>query len=323
MRPCVQPGVVIGRGLWYRIGMKISIVVPCYNEVEALPLFIDAVDHVRPALPDARWELLLVDDGSTDGTFALARALSETRGDVRALSFSRNFGKEAAMLAGLVHATGDLIAVMDADLQDPPALLPQMLSILHETGCDCVATRRVTRVGEPKVRSWFAQAFYRLMGALSDIRIVDGARDFRLMTRTMVGAILRLHEKRRFSKGLFAWVGFDVRYIAYENVPRAAGTPKWSFWGLVKYALEGIVWVTAAPLSVAFGFALALLIASLVLAVLGLGIAALFCLAAAAALCGIGVLGRYLTRVYWEAKKRPLYVLKNEPRPAQDGSAMR
>lgn len=291
--------------------MKISIVVPCFNEEEALPLFVEQMDAIATRT-EADLELLLIDDGSTDGTLAYMRTLADARSDVRALSFSRNYGKEAALLAGLTHATGDLVAVMDADLQDPPELLLTMLQTLRENGCDCVAARRVTRAGEPPVRSWFARGFYRLMRYLSTVPVEDGVRDFRLMTRQMADAILSLPEKRRFSKSLFAWVGFDVCYIEYENVPRLAGVTKWSFWGLVKYALEGVFWVTTSPLAASFVFAVLTLLAALVLFLLGLSIAGLMCVLSALVLTGIGVFGLYLTRIYWEVKRRPLYVLREE-----------
>ncbi len=296
--------------LWYTVAMLISIVVPCFNEEEALPHFTARFDHIADRM-DVSFELLLVNDGSKDGTLALARALARADGRVRVLSLSRNFGKEAALLSGLSHAAGDLVAVMDADLQDPPDLLPKMLQRLEETGCDCVATRRVTRAGEPPVRSLFARVFYRLINRLSPVRVEDGVRDFRLMRREMVDAILRLSEKRRFSKGLFSWVGFDVCLIEYENVERVAGVTKWSFWGLLRYALEGVFSLTDAPLSLAFVFSALTLLSCLVLLCLSLWLPAGMCAAASAVLLSIGLFGQYLARAYWETKKRPLYVEKS------------
>jgi len=221
--------------------MKISIIVPCYNEEEALPIFYTELTRVMGGLPGYDYELLLINDGSADGTLSVMRDLAGRDGHVKYLSFSRNFGKEAGMYAGFSNADGDLVAVMDADMQDPPALLPEMLNILETEECDCVAARRVTRKGEPKIRSWFARRFYKLINKLSDVEIVDGARDFRVMRRPMADAIVRMSEYNRFSKGLFAWVGFKTRWLEYENVERAAGETKWSFWGLVKYAVDGIV----------------------------------------------------------------------------------
>ncbi len=277
-----------------------------------MPLFKAEMDKVSAQMPETEFELLFVDDGSRDGTRTVLANLAASDSRVRVLSFARNFGKEAALLAGLVNAAGDLVAVMDADLQDPPALLPRMLSILTETGCDCVGTRRVTRAGEPPIRSAFARTFYRVISQLSPVPVLDGVRDFRLMRREMVDAILRLTERRRFSKGLFAWVGFDVQYIEYENIERAAGQTKWSFWGLLRYALEGLFSLSAAPLKLPLLLALVSFAACIVLLCLGCPVAALLCALAACVLGGIFVLGQYLARVYWEIKKRPLYVLKED-----------
>lgn len=296
--------------LCYTAGMKISIVVPCFNEEEALPLFMEQFDRQVANVTGVHFEIVLVDDGSSDATLALSNALADRDSRVRVLSFSRNFGKEAALLAGLVHASGDLVAVMDADLQDPPELLVEMINILRETGCDCVAARRVTRAGEPPVRSFFARTFYKAINRLSAVQIEDGARDFRLMRREMVDAIISLPERRRFSKGLFAWVGFDVRYVSYENVERVAGTTKWSFWGLLRYALEGMFSMSAIPLALPFLLALALLLTTIVLLATRSWMAALLCAFAAVLHLCLGVFGQYLARIYWEAKKRPLYLLK-------------
>ncbi|MCI2241760.1 glycosyltransferase family 2 protein [Adlercreutzia faecimuris] len=309
----------------------ISLVVPCYNEEESLPAFFAEAAAVMAGMReehgDASFEVVLVDDGSTDGTLGAMRALAadgEAGAEVRWVSFSRNFGKEAALLAGLRAARGDYVATMDADLQDPPALLPEMYRILLEEDYDNVATRRVDRAGEPPVRSFCARAFYRIINRLSDADIVDGARDFRLMRRRMVDGILELGEYNRFSKGIYGWVGFKTRWLPFENVERVAGETKWSFWGLFKYSLEGIVAFSTAPLSMASLAGIVLCILSLVFAlvivvrtllfgdpvagwpslaciVLFVGGLQLFCL---------GIIGQYLAKTYLEAKGRPLYLVR-------------
>ena len=305
----------------------LSMVVPCYNEQEALPLFYREAMHTADALQDA-WhihcEFVFIDDGSTDGTLEEIHQLAHRDGRVRYVSFSRNFGKEAGLYAGLVHARGDLVATLDADLQDPPALLPEMtMFLLAHTGYDCVATRRATRAGEPPIRSFFARQFYRIINRMSGTAIVDGARDFRLMTRRFVDAVLSLAEYNRFSKGIFSWVGFKTHWISYENVERAAGTTKWSFWSLFRYSIEGIVGFSTAPLVFAsfLGFlcclaAFAGLIfvvtraalfgdpvagwPSMISIILLIGGLQLFC---------IGIVGEYLAKTYLEVKRRPLYVV--------------
>lgn len=229
----------------------ISIIVPCYNEEEALPIFYQECSAVLSSMNEA-YELLFVNDGSKDGTLSILKELSETDACVRYLSFSRNFGKESAMFAGFCNAKGDYVAVMDADMQDPPSLLPQMLEILRTGEYDSVATRRVDRAGEPPLRSWFARQFYKLINRISDADIVDGARDFRLMRREMVEAILSMSEYNRFSKGIFGWVGFRTYWLPYENVERVAGQTKWSFWKLFKYAVDGIINFSQTPLSAMF-----------------------------------------------------------------------
>lgn len=208
----------------------ISIVVPCYNEEESLPLFYQAILEMKSSLPEVDFEFIFVNDGSKDNTLKIMRSLAQQDANVHYVSFSRNFGKEAALLAGLAHAQGDYVAVMDADLQDPPALLPEMYETLQTKMYDCVATRRVTRAGEPPIRSFFARMFYKLINKISKTEIVDGARDFRLMTRQMVNAILSVQEYNRFSKGIFGWVGFRTKWLEYKNIERAAGQTKWSFW---------------------------------------------------------------------------------------------
>lgn len=300
----------------------ISIIVPCYNEQEALPLFYEEATKVLKTL-NMDYEILLVNDGSRDQTLSEMKLLAEKDEHVIYLSFSRNFGKEAAMYAGFCNARGDYVAVMDADLQDPPSLLPQMLEILQSDEYDSVATRRVSREGEPVIRSWFARRFYKLINKISDADIVEGARDFRLMKREMVDAILAMNEYNRFSKGIFGWVGFRTYWLPYENVERVAGTTKWSFWKLFKYAIDGIINFSQAPLSLASwggigmtGISFVMLIviilrklifgdpvsgwASTVCIIIFIGGIQLFCL---------GIIGQYLAKLYMEAKRRPHYIV--------------
>ena len=304
---------------------KISVVVPCYNEEEALPIFYDTFLK-ETADMSVEWEFVFVDDGSKDGTLAGFRALHEKDERVHYISFSRNFGKESAMYAGLEAATGDYVAIMDVDLQDPPALLPEMLQGIEQEGFDCVATRRVTRKGEPPIRSWFARAFYKLMGKISRTEIVDGARDFRLMTRQMVDAILSMKEYSRFSKGIFSWVGFETKWLEYENIERSAGETKWNFWKLLIYSIDGIIGFSTMPLAIAsvagvifciiafllmlFFFVKALVwgdpvagFPATICIVLFLGGIQLFC---------IGILGQYLSKTYLETKQRPIYIAKEK-----------
>jgi glycosyltransferase involved in cell wall biosynthesis len=310
---------------------KISIVVPAYNEEESIPLFIESVSKVAFQMSSLEFEYIFVDDGSNDGTLEILRKLSQDNQQVRYLSFSRNFGKEAALLAGLEAATGDFIAVMDADLQDPPELLPEMYVAITEEGFDCVATRRVTRKGEPPIRSFFARRFYKLINKISDTQMVDGARDFRLMTRQMLDAILSLQEYNRFSKGLFSWVGFSTKWIEFENVPRVAGVTKWSFWKLFMYSLDGIVSFSVKPLIVSsllgilfclFAFLGMVFIivrwfmfgdpvagwASTATIVLFVGGIQLFC---------TGILGQYLAKSYMEGKHRPIFIIKESSTKSQ------
>lgn len=313
----------------------ISIVVPCYNEVEALPHFYDAVYRVMADMPGQAFEIILVNDGSKDATLDSMRALAARDARVKYLSFSRNFGKEAAMFAGFEHASGDYVAVMDADLQDPPDLLPQMYADLQGGEYDCVATRRVTRKGEPPIRSFFARIFYRLMNRISKTDVVDGARDFRLMTRQMVDAILSMEEYNRFSKGIFGWVGFNTKWLEYVNVERVAGQTKWSFWKLFLYSIDGIVAFSTAPLAIssiagvllfilAVGLAIFYGIKSLVVPGDPSGFPTLVCLIlliGGIQLFSIGILGQYMSKTYLETKKRPLYILKEtniKPEKAND-----
>ena len=303
---------------------RISIVVPCYNEEAALPLFYQEVCRVAGEMAPVEFEFLFVDDGSRDGTLPLLRQLAAQDARVRFLSFSRNFGKEAGMLAGLQHAKGDFVALMDADLQDPPALLPELYRAVTEEGYDCVATCRTTRRGEPPIRSFFAKLFYKIINRISDADIVDGARDYRLMRRSVVDAILSLGEYNRFSKGIFGWVGFHTKWVPYENVERAAGETKWSFWKLLLYSLEGIVAFSTAPLAIAsvlgallcFGSAVAIVVVvcktllfgdpvdgwpSMMCVLLFFSGVQLFC---------TGILGQYLAKTYLETKRRPVYLVR-------------
>ena len=304
--------------------MKISIVVPCYNEEACLQKYYDAMSEVRARL-ETEFEYIFVDDGSRDRSLEIIRELAGRDCEVRYVSFSRNFGKEAAMYAGLENAGGDYVAIMDADLQDPPGLLPEMFSYM-EQGYDSVATRRVSRKGEPPIRSFFARVFYRLMKNISRTEIVDGARDYRLMTRQMVDAILSMKEYNRFTKGIFGWVGFRTKWLEYENVERVKGETKWSFWKLFLYSLDGIAAFSTVPLMLAsvvglffcfFAFMMILFIivrklifgdpvsgwASLVCIILMTSGVQYFC---------VGILGQYLAKTYMEVKRRPIYIAREK-----------
>ena len=310
----------------------ISIVVPCYNEEEALPLYYEAMLPVLETLraQGADVDFVFVDDGSKDGTLRVLRDLHEKDGRCGYVSFSRNFGKEAAMYAGLQHAKGDYVAVMDADLQDPPEMLPDMLRILEDSPADdpvdCVGTRRTDRKGEPPIRSFFARCFYRLINKISKTEIVDGARDYRLMTRRMVDAILSLSEYNRFSKGIFSWVGFKTQWLEYVNRERVAGETKWSFRKLFLYSIDGITAFSTAPLAIASFSGMAICAVSFI-ALLFVFIRALvfgdpvagwpsmICIIlflGGVQLLGIGILGQYLAKTYLEVKNRPQYVLQEK-----------
>jgi glycosyltransferase involved in cell wall biosynthesis len=310
----------------------ISIVVPCYNEEEALPLYYEAMLPVLETLraQGADVDFVFVDDGSKDGTLRVLRDLHEKDGRCGYVSFSRNFGKEAAMYAGLQHAKGDYVAVMDADLQDPPEMLPEMLQILEDSPADdpvdCVGTRRTDRKGEPPIRSFFARCFYRLINRISKTEIVDGARDYRLMTRRMVDAILSLSEYNRFSKGIFSWVGFKTQWLEYVNRERVAGETKWSFRKLFLYSIDGITAFSTAPLAIASFSGMAICAVSFI-ALLFVFIRALvfgdpvagwpsmICIIlflGGVQLLGIGILGQYLAKTYLEVKNRPQYVLQEK-----------
>jgi len=305
---------------------KISVVIPCYNEEESIPLFLDRMLEVAAGMQGAAFELIFVDDGSTDRTLKVLRLLSELHPQIKYLSFSRNFGKEAALLAGLEASTGDFVAVIDADLQHPPELLPQMYAGIVEEGFDCIATRRVSRDGEPKIRSFFSRRFYRLVNKISETEMVDGATDYRLMTRQMVDAILSLKESNRFSKGLFSWVGFSTKWIPFQNVPRIAGNTKWSFWQLFIYSLDGIVGFSVKPLAISsflgMMFFLVAILGSAFIAVRWLifgdpvqGWASTVCIilfVSGTQLFCTGILGQYIAKAYLEVKNRPIYIIKEE-----------
>lgn len=306
----------------------ISIVVPCYNEEEVLPLFYAEITKVMAQIQethtDTDFELLFINDGSKDGTLREFRKLAEADRRVRYISFSRNFGKEAGMYAGLQNAKGDYVVIMDADLQHPPKFIPQMYEYVLSGEYDCATTRRVSREGESKIRSWFSRKFYKIMNKISQTEIVDGAQDFRFMTRQMVDAILSMKEYNRFSKGIFSWVGFRTKYMPYENVERAAGTTAWSFKSLFKYSLEGIFAFSTAPLAISsllgivsclIAFIMILIVVikwlvwgdpvqgytTTICVLLLMGGLQLFC---------IGILGQYLSKTYLESKNRPIYLIQ-------------
>ncbi|MDO5149779.1 MAG: glycosyltransferase family 2 protein [Oscillospiraceae bacterium] len=306
----------------------LSIVVPCYNEQEVLPLFYDKITEVMAGMksehPELDYEVVFINDGSKDKTLEGLRKYARMDERIRYISFSRNFGKEAGMFAGLEASKGDYIVVMDADLQHPPELLPEMYSYVSSGEYDCATTRRVDRDGESKVRSWFARKFYQIMNKISQTEIVDGAQDYRFMTRQMVDAILSMREYNRFSKGIFSWVGFRTKYIEIKNVERAAGTTAWSFWGLFKYSLEGIVAFSTAPLAIAsllgiISCAIAVIMAIVtVIQKLAFGnptsgyptIVCLILLFGGLQLFTTGILGQYLAKTYMECKNRPIYLVQ-------------
>lgn len=306
----------------------LSVIVPSYNEQEALPYFYKEICRVAEGFKkkDVDMEFIFVDDGSRDNTLEVIKSYADKDERVRYVSFSRNFGKEAAIYAGLEHSKGDYVVLMDADLQDPPAMLPEMYDAIVNEGYDSVATRRVTRKGEPVIRSFFARMFYKIMNKMSDVDLVDGARDYRLMKRVMVDAILSMTEYNRFTKGIFGWVGFKTKWLEYENSERVAGETKWSFWKLFKYSIEGIIGFSTAPLMIASwmgvimcvvaAFAIIFVIVrqllfggsafgwpSLVCIIVLLGGIQLFC---------IGILGQYLAKTYLETKNRPIYIAREK-----------
>ena len=303
----------------------ISIVVPCFNEEEVLPLYIKAMEDIIDRMKTAKVELIFVDDGSSDGTLELLQQFHRRSQNFRYLAFSRNFGKEAAMYAGLQAAAGDYVAVMDADLQDPPEYIPLMFQTLKKGEYDCVATRREDRRGEARIRSFLSASFYKCINKLSKVKIEEGARDFRMLNRKMTDALLSLSEKNRFSKGLFGWVGFKTKWLPYHNVERAAGDTKWSVAKLLRYSLDGILGFSTIPLSVAsyggillcgvaFVMILFLVIKNLIWHDPVAGWPAMMCaiifIGGVQLLC-MGIMGQYLARAYTEIKDRPIYILRS------------
>lgn len=301
---------------------KVTLIVPCFNEQEALPFFYEEATAVARNL-NYEYEFLFINDGSKDNTLNTLKDLADRDAHVRYISFSRNFGKEAAMYAGFCNADGDYVAVMDADMQDPPSLLPEMLKVLETGEYDSVATRRVSREGEPPIRSWFAKRFYALINKISDADIVDGARDFRLMRRDMVEAIVEMGEMNRFSKGIFGWIGFRTYWMSFKNVERVAGETKWNFWKLFKYAVDGIINFSEVPLSIAswigtgmtlISFIMIMVViikrvlfgdpvagwASTMCVIVFIGGVQLFCM---------GIMGLYIAKNYIETKRRPHYII--------------
>ncbi len=310
---------------------KVGLIIPCYNEEATIGALYRALCEVRTTMQDYSWEYLFVDDGSKDGTFAEIKKLAEQDECVRYLSFSRNFGKEAAMYAGFCNVKGDYIAVMDADMQDPPHLLKEMVAVLESGEYDSVATRRVNRVGEPRIRSFCARQFYKIINRIADVDVVDGARDFRLMKREMVDAIVSMGEYNRFSKGIFGWIGFRTYWLPYENVERVSGETKWNFWSLLKYAIDGILNFSQVPLTLAswagiictvVSFIMILFVvirrlifgdpvagwASTICVITFLGGIQLFCM---------GIMGQYIAKTYLEVKKRPLYIVAETNCPVE------
>lgn len=303
---------------------NITLIIPCYNEEKALPFFYEAIVNVSNNMENYEWDFLFIDDGSEDDTLTLIKEYAGLDDRVHYISFSRNFGKEAAMYAGFANAKGDYIAVMDADMQDPPDLLPEMIYYIEYEGYDSVATRRITRDGEPPIRSLFAKIFYKIINKISDADIVDGARDYRLMKREMVDAIVEISEYNRFSKGIFGWIGFKTKWLPFQNVERIAGETKWNFWQLFKYSIDGIVNFSQVPLSIAswmgmvctcISFMMIVFIcirkilwgdpvdgwASTICVIIFIGGIQLFCM---------GIIGQYLAKMYMEIKQRPHYIVK-------------
>ena len=304
---------------------KISIIVPCYNEAEAIPFFYEEITKIAERT-DKKFEFIFVNDGSKDITINIIKDYSKKDNRIKYIDFSRNFGKEAAMLAGLKASTGDYVAIMDADLQDPPSLLPEMIKILDAGDeYDCVGTRRATRKGEPIIRSFFARKFYKLINKISKVEMVDGARDFRLMKRHVVNSILELKEYNRYSKGLFEFVGYNTKWIEFNNVERVAGKTKWSFWKLFIYAIEGIIAFSTVPLAIAsiagllfctisFIMIIVIIVKTLIFGDPTSGWPSLVCIiffVSGVQLFCLGIIGEYLSKTYLETKKRPIYIIKD------------
>ena len=304
----------------------LSIVVPCYNEEEATPIFYKTIHEMESELASVDLEFVFVDDGSRDNTLKVLKELHQQDERVHYVSFSRNFGKEAGIYAGLEKAKGDYVVIMDVDLQDPPSMLPQMLSEIESGEYECVSTRRVDRKGEPPIRSWFARKFYKIMNKISSADIVDGARDYQMMTRKVVNAILSMGEYNRFSKGIFGWVGFRRKWLEFENVERVAGETKWSFWKLFIYAIDGIVAFSTAPLTlasvfgsimclVAFLFIIVIIVRTLIFGDPTSGWPSMVCiilLVSGIQLLCLGIQGQYMAKTYLETKKRPIYLVQEE-----------
>ncbi|MDR1892643.1 MAG: glycosyltransferase family 2 protein [Oscillospiraceae bacterium] len=312
----------------------LSVIVPCFNEEAALPHFYtEAVSALAEIGGGVQAEFVFVDDGSMDGTMRVIKGLRAQDRRVRYISFSRNFGKEAAIFAGLKECVGDFATLMDADLQDPPALLKDMYAALTREGCDCAAARRVNRKGEPPIRSLFARVFYRVINKISQTEIVDGARDFRMMTRKYVNSVCEISEYNRFSKGIFSWVGFKTKWLEYENAPRVAGNTKWSFWKLFKYSLDGILAYSTVPLYISSAVGLLCFVASLIMILFYFiktliwgdpvaGYPSLICfilMIGGIQLFSIGVLGQYLAKTYLETKRRPAYIVSERESDSVDG----
>lgn len=301
----------------------ISIIVPCFNEQEVIPIFFDELEKTRKKI-NTDFEYIFIDDGSTDGTLDVIRSLSKEKNYVRFISFSRNFGKESALYAGLKASNGSLVTVMDADLQDPPELLPQMIELIETTDVDCVGTRRLNRKGEPPIRSLFAKTFYKLINKISDTEMIDGVRDYRLMTRQMVDSILELKEYNRFSKGIFSWVGYKTIYISYENKERTKGKSSWTFWSLFKYSIDGIINFSETPLNIASFFGVISCVFSTIAmifiiiryliqgdpAVGWASIVTIILFLGGIQLLGIGILGKYISKIFLETKNRPIFIVK-------------
>lgn len=304
---------------------KITVIVPCYNEEEALHYYYEEMTRVMSLMGTYDFELLFVNDGSKDQTLNIIKKLANNDKRIKYISFSRNFGKEAAMYAGFENSTGDYVCLMDADLQDPPKLLPEMVKAIEEEGYDSAATRRVTRKGEPPIRSFFARMFYKIMNKISDTELMDGARDYRLMTRQFVDSLLDMKEYNRFSKGLFGWVGYKTKWIEFENVERVAGETKWSFWKLLIYAIDGAVAFSTAPLAIASVIGMLMLAVSFIFIIFIIARTLIFgdpvsgwpSLVCIITLIGgiqifcVGILGEYLSKVYLETKRRPIYIVKD------------
>lgn len=301
----------------------ISIIVPCFNEQEVIPIFFDELEKTRKKI-NTDFEYIFIDDGSTDGTLDVIRSLSKEKNYVRFISFSRNFGKESALYAGLKASNGSLVTVMDADLQDPPELLPQMIELIETTDVDCVGTRRLNRKGEPPIRSLFAKTFYKLINKISDTEMIDGVRDYRLMTRQMVDSILELKEYNRFSKGIFSWVGYKTIYISYENKERTKGKSSWTFWSLFKYSIDGIINFSETPLNIASVFGVISCVFSTIAMIFIIiryliqgdptvgwaSIVTIILFLGGIQLLGIGILGKYISKIFLETKNRPIFIVK-------------